>query len=115
MVRALHPDSEPGSTSSHREGADSWQTVTRAGYPSRRMAELLSLLPTCVLSIPGWLPDGRKVNGWLGELVLLGENELASFRDTQQIFLPLMEYDDFPGALHEVSRSDPFPLRTRHR
>ena len=78
------------------------------------MAELLSLLPTCVLSIPSWLPDGRKVNGWLGELVLLGENELASFRDTQQIFLPL-EYDDFPGALHQVSRSDPLPLRTRHR
>jgi hypothetical protein len=86
-----------------------------AGYLSRRMAECLSLLPTCVLSIPSWLPDGRRVNGWLGERVLLGENELAGLRDTQQIFLPMMEYDDFPGALHEVGRSDPFPLWTRHR
>ena len=89
--------------------------LSPAGYLSRRMAEFLSLLPTCVLSIPSWLPDGRKVNGWLGERVLLGENELAGLRDPQQIFLPLMEYDDFPGALHEVSRSDPLPLRTRHR
>jgi hypothetical protein len=26
-----------------------------------------------------------------------------------------MEYDDFPGALHEISRRDPFPLRVRRR
>jgi hypothetical protein len=68
-----------------------------------------------VLSIPSWLPDGRKVHGWLGEPALLGENELAGFRDTQQIFLTLVEYDDFPGALHEVSRRNPFPLRVRSR
>jgi hypothetical protein len=79
------------------------------------MAELLSLLPTCVLSIPGWLPDGRKVNGWLGERALLGENKLAALRNAQQVFLPLMEYDDFSGPLHEISRGDALALRTRHR
>jgi hypothetical protein len=50
---------------------------------------------------------GGKHHGWLGERALLGENELAGFRNTQQVFLPLMEYDDFSSPLHEVKRGNP--------
>ena len=95
--------------------ASAWQSVTMAGYVLRCPVRIVSVSPTCMFLVPSWLPDGRKVHGWLGERVLLGENELPGLRDPQQIFLPLMEYDDCPGALHEVSRSDPLPLRTRHR
>jgi hypothetical protein len=85
------------------------------GYASRRLAQTLALSSTCLLHIPSWLPDGRKVNGWLGERSLLGENKLAALRNAQQVFLSLMEYGDFPGPLHEVSRGDPLALRTRYR
>jgi hypothetical protein len=52
---------------------------------------------------------GGGINGWLGEGVLLSKNELAGFRNAQQIFLPLMENDDVPSALHEVKRGNPLP------
>jgi hypothetical protein len=50
---------------------------------------------------------GGDHRGWLGERILLGENELAGFRNAQQVFLPLMEYDDFSSTLHEVKRGNP--------
>src|SRR5262245_37236734 len=40
--------------------------------------ERVSIADLCV-TVPGWLPDGRKVNRWLGKKILLGENELAAF------------------------------------
>src|SRR5262249_51523779 len=58
---------------------------------------------------------GGNHHGWLGEWVLLGENELAGFCNAQQVFLPLMEYDDFPSTLHEVRGGNPLPWRIRHR
>jgi hypothetical protein len=51
--------------------------------------------------------------GWVRGL--LGENELAGFRNAQQVFLPLMEYDNFPSTLHEVKRGNPPPWRIGHR
>ena len=50
---------------------------------------------------------GGDHHGWLGEWILLGENELAGFRNAQQVFLPLMEDDDFSCTLHEVKRGNP--------
>ena len=73
---------------------------------------MVSLAYLCV-AVPSWLADGRKVNGWLGEKALLGKNELAGFRNAQQVFLSLMEDNDFPRPLHEVSRRDALPLRTQ--
>ena len=58
---------------------------------------------------------GGNHHGWLGERILFGENELASFRNAQQVFLPLMEYDDFPSTLHEVKRGNPLPRQIRYR
>jgi hypothetical protein len=60
------------------------------------------------LSLAGYMMGGD-IPGWLGERALLGENELAGFRNAQQVFLSLMEYDDFPSALHEVHRGNPLP------
>ena len=45
----------------------------------------------------------------------LGENKLAALCNAQQVFLSLMEYDDFTSPLHEVGRGDPLALRTRPR
>ena len=58
---------------------------------------------------------GGGIHGWLGERALLGENELAGFGNTQQVFLSLMEDDDFPSALHEVNRGNPLPEWIRCR
>ena len=84
---------------------------TPPSWPHRPHAagENLILLPTCVcLSLAGYMMGGG-IHGWLGERALLGENELAGFRNAQQVFFPLMEYDDFPSALHEVNRANPLP------
>jgi hypothetical protein len=60
-----------------------------------------------LLSLAGYVTGGDQ---WLaGQRALLGENELAGFRNAQQVFLPLMEYDDFPSALHEVKCGNPLP------
>jgi len=59
-----------------------------------------------LLSLAGYVMGGNH-HGWLGEWILLGENELAGFRNAQQVFLPLMEYDDFSSTLHEVKRGNP--------
>ena len=45
--------------------------------------------------------------GWVRGL--LGENELAGLGNAQQVFLPLMEYDNFSSPLHEVKRGNPLP------
>ena len=66
-----------------------------------------------LLSLAGYVMGGDH-RGWLGERILLGENELAGFCNAQQVFLPLMEDDDCPGTLHEVSHGDPVPWRIRH-
>jgi len=69
--------------------------------------EDLVLASTCMyLSLAGYMMGGG-IPGWLGEKSLLGENKLAGFRNTQQVFLSLMEYGDFPSALHEVNRGNP--------
>ena len=57
-----------------------------------------------LLSLAGYLTGGEH-HGWLGEWLLLGENELAGFRNAQQVFLPVMEYDDFSSTLHKCIRS----------
>jgi hypothetical protein len=61
-----------------------------------------------LLSLAGYLTGGEH-HGWLGEWILLGENELAGFRNAQQVYLSLMEYDDFSSTLHEVQRGNPLP------
>lgn len=65
-------------------------------------------LPDMCLSLAGYMMGGG-IHGWLGERALLGENELAGFRNAQQVFLSLMEYDDFSSALHEINRGNPLP------
>ena len=71
--------------------------------------EDLILSPTCMcLSLAGYMMGGG-IHGWLGERALLGENELAGFRNAQQVFLSLMEDDNFPSALHEINRGNPLP------
>ena len=60
------------------------------------------------LSLAGYMMGGG-IPVWLGERSLLGKNKLAGFRNAQQVFLPLMKYDDFPSALHEVNRGNPLP------
>ena len=89
-------------------------TVLVAGHAARRLRSTgLYRLPEVFL-IPSWLPDGREsMAGWVGR-ALLGENQLAAFRNAQQVFLPVMLYDDFPCSLHEVHRGDPPALRTGH-
>lgn len=80
-------------------------------WPHRPHAagEDLILLPTCMcLSLAGYMMGGG-IHGWLGERVLLGENELAGFGNAQQVFLSLMEYDDLPSTLHEVHCGNPLP------
>jgi hypothetical protein len=59
-----------------------------------------------LLSLAGYLTGGEH-HDWLGEWILLGENELAGFRNAQQVFLPLMEYDDFSITLHKIKRGNP--------
>jgi hypothetical protein len=59
-----------------------------------------------LLSLAGYLTGGEH-HGWLGEWLLLGENELAGFCNAQQVFLPLMEYDDFSITLHKIKRGNP--------
>ena len=86
-----------------------------------RLLDLLGqgLLPYCTTgrfsrSLAGYLTGGKSMAGWVRG-PSLGENQLATLRNAQQVFLPLMEYDDFSSPLHEVSRGDPLALRPRSR
>jgi hypothetical protein len=68
--------------------------------------DLIVITYLWLLSLAGYVMGGNH-HGWLGERILFGENELAGFRNAQQVFLPLMKYDDFSSTLHEVKRGNP--------
>jgi hypothetical protein len=50
------------------------------------------------------------LGGWLGEMVLFGQNELTAFGDAQNVLFSLVHDDDLAGPLHEVNGFDPLPL-----
>jgi hypothetical protein len=62
------------------------------------------------LFAPGWLPAKVDVGGWLGGVLLLGQNELAGFCDTQDVLLPFMQQNDLTLSLHKVYGLNPPPV-----
>jgi hypothetical protein len=51
--------------------------------------DLIVITYLWLLSLAGYVMGGNH-HGWLGERILFGENELAGFRNAQQVFLPLI-------------------------
>jgi hypothetical protein len=62
------------------------------------------------LLAPGWLPAKVAVGGWLGGVLLLGQNELASFSDMQNVLLPFVQQNDLTLSLHKVYGLNPPPV-----
>jgi hypothetical protein len=50
------------------------------------------------------------MGGWLGEVLLLGQDELAGFRDAQDVLLSFVQQDDLALSLHQVDEPNASPL-----
>jgi hypothetical protein len=59
----------------------------------------------------GWLPVKVDVGSWLSGVLLFGQDELAGFRDAQNVLLPFMQQDDLAFSLHQVDGPNPPALR----
>jgi len=50
------------------------------------------------------------VGGWLDGIVLLGQNELAGFGNTQDVLLPFVQQNELALSLHQVYGLNPPPV-----
>jgi hypothetical protein len=53
------------------------------------------------------------MGGWLGEVLLLSQDELAGFRDAQDVLLSFVQQNDLALSLHQVNEPNAAPLGPR--
>jgi hypothetical protein len=63
-----------------------------------------------MIESPGWLPCWNSTGGWLGEVLLLGQDELPGFREAQDVLLAVVQQDYCAVSIHEVASAHPLAL-----